>query len=147
MCIRDSPEPGLRAIRLRQQAARQPGDVQAEQWLQTRGRPALLRTAHGTRPTRLDTRPASPDGGPDSGRPARTAAPGPQLLVCPAISSDTRRAMRSPRILYVTPYLSGVPTSATELRTAHIARALQAVGELEVIAVDDDSESEANSRG
>jgi len=55
--------------------------------------------------------------------------------------------MRSPRILYVTPYLSGVPTSATELRTAHIARALQAVGELEVIAVDDDSESEANSRG
>jgi glycosyltransferase involved in cell wall biosynthesis len=56
--------------------------------------------------------------------------------------------MSAPRILYVSPYWSARPTSATELRTQHIAKALQHIGEVQVIPVDDgNSEIGASDSG
>jgi hypothetical protein len=51
--------------------------------------------------------------------------------------------MSSVRILYVSPYVSAVATSATELRTMHIAKALQSVGSVEVISIAADENAAA----
>jgi glycosyltransferase involved in cell wall biosynthesis len=52
--------------------------------------------------------------------------------------------MSSPRILLLAPCWSQVPTSATDLRTLNIARALQHVGRVEAIPVNDGSSEMAS---
>jgi polysaccharide biosynthesis protein PslH len=43
--------------------------------------------------------------------------------------------MSSPRILYVSPWPLGAPKSASELRALHVAKALQQLGDVEVVAI------------
>jgi len=56
-----------------------------------------------------------------------------------------------PRILYVTPYWPQIPGSASESRAAHIGRALQQIGDVDVLLVDaecrnDDAQSTTEAR-
>jgi glycosyltransferase involved in cell wall biosynthesis len=43
--------------------------------------------------------------------------------------------MSTPRFLYLSPWPSGAPKSASELRALHVAKALQQLGDVEVVAI------------
>ena len=54
--------------------------------------------------------------------------------------------MQTPRILYVTPHWPHRATSGTELRSLHVAKALNGIGDVTVIVVDGEGRPEEGSR-